>query len=307
MRVLAHIHTFNDADIIDQTIENVLKQTRPVDGILVVDNASTDATLVRTSLQDAKVLRERENVGTSGAIATGMRYALEQNYDWIWVLDADSFVEPDALEKLLELYVELPKKVQEESAFVASLPRNLKDNQPHHGAVLTRDGLSICRPRAEERCYVCHVSIWSGSLYRLAVVRRIGLPNPDYVLDWGEFEYGNRLRKAGYKGYIDQTSILKHNVRGAPSLDPVDFKLGFAKTTVYEFPPIRCYYMTRNMLYFMLYEVAQGRRGLARRVVWTTFKLTANFVLRPRNHMGEIVACFRGIWDGLTGNIAARY
>ena len=37
MRVLAHIHTFNDADIIDRTIESVLKQTRPVDGILVVD------------------------------------------------------------------------------------------------------------------------------------------------------------------------------------------------------------------------------------------------------------------------------
>ena len=35
MRVLAHIHTFNDADIIDRTIEAVLRQTRPVDGILV--------------------------------------------------------------------------------------------------------------------------------------------------------------------------------------------------------------------------------------------------------------------------------
>jgi len=50
MRVLAHIHTFNDADIIDRTIESVQRQTRPVDGILVVDNASTDGTLDRPSL-----------------------------------------------------------------------------------------------------------------------------------------------------------------------------------------------------------------------------------------------------------------
>jgi rhamnopyranosyl-N-acetylglucosaminyl-diphospho-decaprenol beta-1,3/1,4-galactofuranosyltransferase len=307
MRVLAHIHTFNDADIIDQTIESVLKQTRPVDGILVVDNASTDATLTRPSLEHVTVLRERENGGTSGAVGTGMHYALQQNYDWIWILDADSFVDPDALQKLLDLYAEMPKAVQDESAFVACLPRNLKDNQPYHGALFTRDGLSICKPRADESSYLCHISIWSGSLYRLAVVRQIGVPNPDYVLDWGEFEYGNRVMKAGYKGFIDQTSILKHNVRGAPSLDPVDFKLGFAKTTVYEFPPIRCYYMARNMVYFTLYDVAQGRLGLARRVIWTTFKLTANFVLRPRNHMSEIVACFRGIWDGITGNIVARY
>src|SRR5229473_6627927 len=34
VRVLAHIHTFNDADIIDRTIETLLRQTRPVDGIL---------------------------------------------------------------------------------------------------------------------------------------------------------------------------------------------------------------------------------------------------------------------------------
>ena len=53
MRVLAHIHTFNDADIIDGTIEAVRQQTRPVDGILVVDNASTDGTLARPSLRHA--------------------------------------------------------------------------------------------------------------------------------------------------------------------------------------------------------------------------------------------------------------
>ena len=47
VRVLAHIHTFNDADIIDRTIEALLRQSRPVDGILVVDNASSDATLDR--------------------------------------------------------------------------------------------------------------------------------------------------------------------------------------------------------------------------------------------------------------------
>ena len=39
MRVLAHIHTFNDADIIAATLAAVRHQTRPPDGILIVDNA----------------------------------------------------------------------------------------------------------------------------------------------------------------------------------------------------------------------------------------------------------------------------
>ena len=57
MRVLAHIHTLNDADIIDRTIGAVLRQTRPVDGILVVDNASSDDTLSRPSLEHASMRR----------------------------------------------------------------------------------------------------------------------------------------------------------------------------------------------------------------------------------------------------------
>jgi GT2 family glycosyltransferase len=307
VRILAHIHTFNDADIIDRTIEAIRRQTRFVDTILVVDNASTDATLDQPSLDEVVVLRHLENVGTSGAVITGFRYALEHDYDWIWLFDADSAPDPDALEKLLGVYAELSEPVKDRIGFVACLPRNEGDDRPHHGAALTRNGLAIARPNPGERYYFCHVSIWSGCLYRLAAVRRVGLPDPSYVLDWGEFEYGNRLMKAGYQGIIHQGSILRHNIRGAPSLNPVEIKLGFATATAYEFPPIRCYYMCRNMLYFVIYDVAAGRLRLGLRVTWTVFKLTANFLLRPRNHGKQIVACFRGIWDGVTGNVIARY
>jgi rhamnosyltransferase len=307
MRILAHIHTFNDADIIDRTIEAVRRQTHPVDGILVVDNASTDCTIERPSLKNAAVLRHQENVGTSGAVISGFRYALEQDYDWIWIFDADSAPDADALEKLLRLYGELPKTVRDVTAFLACLPRNQGDDRPHHGAIFTRKGLAIARPRLEERYYLCHVSIWSGCLYCLSAVRQVGLPDPYYMLDWGEFEYGNRMMKAGYQGFIHQDSVLRHNIRGAPSLNPVEIKLGFAMATVYEFPPIRCYYMCRNMLYFVLYDAAHGRLLLGRRVVWTVFKLTMNFLLRPRDHGAQILACLRGIWHGITGNVVARY
>jgi len=47
----------------------------------------------------------------------------------------------------------------------------------------------------------------------------------------------------------------------------------------------------------------QENRG----VVWNVLLLTMNFLLRPRNHVGQIRACFRGTWHGVTGNIAARY
>src|SRR4051794_37239060 len=117
MRVLVHIHTLNDADVIDRAIKAIQRQTLPVDGIVIVDNASTDGTLERAALKHATVLRHPENRGTSGAVHSGFRFALEQDYDWIWVFDADSAPEPDALEKLLDLYAEFSPNLQGETAF----------------------------------------------------------------------------------------------------------------------------------------------------------------------------------------------
>src|SRR5690242_6490039 len=138
MRVLAHIHTFNDADIIDKTIEAVLRQTHAVDGILVVDNASSDGTLDQPSLKHATVLRLPENTGTSGAVHVGMQFALDHDYDWIWVFDADSVPERDALEKLLNLYAEWPATLQHEAAFLACLHYNVGNPEPQHSGIFTR-------------------------------------------------------------------------------------------------------------------------------------------------------------------------
>ncbi len=114
MRVLALIFSFNDADVIDQTIAAISRQTRAVDEILVVDNASTDGTLEQPSLKNVTVLRHQENLGASGAICSGFQYALERGYDWIWTFDADAAPEPDALAKKLDLYANWPRSLQDD-------------------------------------------------------------------------------------------------------------------------------------------------------------------------------------------------
>jgi GT2 family glycosyltransferase len=307
MRVLAHIHTFNDADIIDQTIAAVLGQTRPVDGILIVDNASTDGTLDRASVKNTSVLQHPENRGTSGAVYSGFRVALEQDYDWIWVFDADSVPEPDALEKLLDLYNGWPQNLQDATAFLACLHSNIQDGVPRHGGLFTDAGIGEASPTPEARHYPCHFTIWSGCLYRVEAVRRIGLPNQNYVLDWGEGEYGYRVMRAGYKGFIDQDALLHHNIRGSLSFTPVKVRAGPLAITLFEFSPIRLYYQSRNMVYFVLYDIARMQPGLVLRTILGVARQTAGFLLVPRSHRKHLLACVRGLWHGVTGNIAARY
>jgi rhamnopyranosyl-N-acetylglucosaminyl-diphospho-decaprenol beta-1,3/1,4-galactofuranosyltransferase len=320
MRVLAYIHTFNDADVIEQALEGLRRQTRPPDTILIVDNASTDGTLNRAFSEQVRVIRNPANLATAGAVGIGLGYALEHDFDWMWILDADSVPAPTALEKLLALYDDWPPNQQEQTGFIACLPRAEPDGAPLHGRIFTPHGRFAATPKPDQVYYPCDTTIWAGSMYRLSAVRRIGLPNPDYFIDRDDLAYTYFMTKAGYKGFIRQDAELRQHV----SLFSLSrrLKVGPLSLTFYELPPLRCYYTLRNTLYFALYDQAEGRwarfrelwrlrsrpgRSFMSGIAWQSALFTLNFALRPRNHGEHVNACLRGIWHGATGNIKARY
>jgi rhamnosyltransferase len=306
MRVLAYIHTFNDADVIDQTIAALLRQTRAVDEILVVDNASTDKTLDQPSLQHATVVRHPQNLGTSGAVSTGMRYAVERGYDWIWIFDPDGLPAPDALEKMLELYSGWPRTRQGETAFLTCLhPEKWRDIAHRN---FTWHGLAPIKVTSEEqRYYRCDVTWWSGSFYHVAAIRKIGFPNADYFVDWEESEYANRMSRAGLKGFVSRDALINSNIRGYASLRPVEIEAGGASFAVLEHPPFRCYYTARNRLYFTLYDFGKFRPVMLMRMFAGLGLMMIGILRQPGRRGAQMRAFSLGIWHGLTGNIAARY
>jgi len=332
MRVLACVTTYNAADVIDRTVESLCRQTRPPETILIVDNASTDGTPDRKYPDRVTVVRNTADLGTSGAIPIGFHYAQGRGFDWMWILDDDSDPDPEALATLLDLYASWPTSLRRETAFIACLPvdpqsafssadASPEDGQRLHGVLFTPNGRAVVTPAPKQIYYQCHMTIWSGSLFRLAAVRQIGLPNPHYFMDRGELEYAYRVMKAGYKGFIHQGAVVRHNVRG-PSMISKPVKVGPITLRFYDLAPYRCYYVCRNTLYFTLYDLAEGRlvkfrelwrvrsrpgRSLMSGVAWQSALFTMNFALRPRTHAAHVNACLRGIWHGITGNIAARY
>jgi rhamnopyranosyl-N-acetylglucosaminyl-diphospho-decaprenol beta-1,3/1,4-galactofuranosyltransferase len=306
MRVLAHIHTLNEADVIEQAVAALERQTRPPDAIIIVDNGSTDGTLDRTFPERVTIIRNPTNVGVSGSVRNGIAHALEHGFDWIWILDADSVPETDALEKLLDLYASWPQERQDDTVFLACLHYNSDDGVPRHGGVFTRHRFRPVTPLPNERYYSCHATIWSGSLYRVDVIRQIGMPRADYFTDWDDIEYGYRAMRAGYKGFVDRQAIIRHNVQGR-SQTRIVASIGPLSMTLYEFPATRCYYTCRNMLYFTLYDCAETRIRLLIAVGVHLSLMMLNFLVRPLSHRAQVAACFRGLWHGVIGNIAARY
>jgi glycosyltransferase involved in cell wall biosynthesis len=98
------IPAFNEATQISQTI-----QTIPdfVDKIIVVDDASTDHTMTVVSEieQDSNrivQLHHEENQGCGGALASGYKWAAQNNYDIAVRMDADGQMDPSDLPALLD-------------------------------------------------------------------------------------------------------------------------------------------------------------------------------------------------------------
>lgn len=307
MKVLAHIHTFNDADVIQTTLGAVLGQTVPPDRVLIVDNASTDGTLDFDIPEGVAVVRQEQNLGTSGAVHIGLRYGLDHGYDWVWTFDADSAPRPDALAKLLEFYDQLPEDQRERTACVASLPIDAANGRAYHGLRIRPGSYDVVEPSDDLPWYRCDVTMWTGAMFKLAAMRDFGLPSMDYVLDWGEYEYGYRRMLAGYDTYIHTESILDHDVRG-PSLSSAPRRFGPIALRVLEMPPIRAYYYIRNNLNFWLYRYRGPRRltvSLLR--LYKCAKLIGNAFLVRENRGEMLGACLRGYWDGVFGLMHKRF
>jgi glycosyltransferase involved in cell wall biosynthesis len=146
MRVLAHIHTLHEADIIAEAVAGLERQTRRPDALIIVDNGSTDGTLDKAFPDWVTIVRNPENVGVSGSIRNGITYAFEHGFDWIYILDADSTPEPKAIENLVQCYLSLSPELQASTWRLNSLPKDADTGFLHHGSMFTPRGVKMLNP-----------------------------------------------------------------------------------------------------------------------------------------------------------------
>src|SRR3954469_1921091 len=90
---------YNGAAYLDECLNAVRALRTAVDEIVVVDNASTDASLsiLAERHPDVRVVRMPTNAGPCPARNAGMRAARNR---WVLALDNDAIVRPDTLDEL---------------------------------------------------------------------------------------------------------------------------------------------------------------------------------------------------------------
>ncbi|GEA16566.1 hypothetical protein E308F_28120 [Moorella sp. E308F] len=198
-RVCAVVVTYNRKTLLRECLHSLITQTRPPDEILVVNNASTDGTreMLQNEFPLVKVIDLPSNMGGAGGFHEGMKWAYEEGYNWIWLMDDDGIPAADCLQRLLELG-------DNELSIRAPLVLRKDDSEKRLAFGLVYKGRRIEREKDALGAAVGFLlegvsNPFNGVLVHRSVVKKTGLPQKEFFL-WGdETEYMLRAKKFGVK------------------------------------------------------------------------------------------------------------
>jgi glycosyltransferase involved in cell wall biosynthesis len=101
LRAVAVVPAYNESGAIGRVVGEI-RAARPGIDVVVVDDASTDETAAVAEAAGATVLRLPYNVGIGGAVQTGFRYAVEEDYERAVRLDGDGQHDATEIGRLFE-------------------------------------------------------------------------------------------------------------------------------------------------------------------------------------------------------------
>ncbi len=280
-RVCAVVVAFNRAELLRRCLASLFAQTHPPAHVLVVDNASTDATPDVLAQFPVETLRMAENTGAAGGFEAGVRHAAGQGWDWLWIVDDDIEATPPALEKLLDA-------AAPDVAALGSVKIG-PDGRVQHLCAGTysigRMRLTPARPPGDAPLDVGFLS-FAGLLVRGSVARR-ETPRGDLFAGHDDTEYVQRLRRWGRLVLVPGSVLVHHNSQAATTRRVLG-------RTVAVGGRWRIYYNVRNPL---LIARAYGTRAQR---VQSIFVGAGRLVLR----LGAALVHHRG--DGQRWWLAAR-
>lgn len=181
-KVIAVVVTYNRQKLLSECIAALRKQSRRLDAILIVNNGSTDNTEQWLQQQSDITFITQKNVGSSGGFSTGINWAYQKGYSWIWCMDDDGYPKEDALENLLDA----------DDGNLRLLNCAVIDKADKRSFVWKTQQYKTLDEVDRKIIYgIGHP--FNGTLLHRRIIERVGVPKPKFFL-WGdETEYYYRI------------------------------------------------------------------------------------------------------------------
>lgn len=247
-RIVSVVVTHRRREQLAQSLKVLSAQTRPLDHLVVVDNADEAAVreLVESCPLPTSYLGSKHNLGGAGGFALGMLYALSLGADRVWLADDDGRPEgPDVLATLLDCAQR--HGLAEVSPVVCDI------DDPDRLAFPLRRGVAWRRHRSElgdvetDDLLPGIASLFNGALFTAAAIDAVGVPDLRLFVRGDEVEVHRRLVRSGLPfGTCLRTAYLHPN--GADEFKPI---LGGRMHTQYPDNDTKRFFTYRNRGYLL--------------------------------------------------------
>lgn len=202
MKVAVVIPNWNGADMIVESVDSLLAQTYG-HSVVVVDNGSVDdsVSVIEARFPNLTLLKNSTNLGFAGGVNTGIRYALEQGFDAIALLNNDALVDEKWLEHLVSSLDTHPE-VGIATCKLMSIDKSHLDST---GDIYTTWGIPYPRGRNEIVSEKHDNDSWvfgasgGASIYRSEMLKDIGLFDEDFFAYYEDIDISFRAQLAGWK------------------------------------------------------------------------------------------------------------
>ena len=309
MKICTVVVTFNRYELLTECLDSLLNQTYKNNDILLVDNASTDGTNKKIIedgyLNNKEIIYKRleKNSGGAGGFYFGVKYALENNYDYVWLMDDDAEPELNALEFLVNNL--------DGTKYCAYAPKTLIGTRENH--ILSTYGhraifdYKNCLPAFQKDIDLkeyekqsCEIEMASfvGILIPLSSVKKIGLPEERFFIHHDDTEYSLRLVTLGKILMINDSKIYHKEKRQEEKVER-QF-LGFKKNRI-KFERLWLkYFGLRNSIFIALkYGKGYKRYFLAMKLY---FDLIKDIILYDDKKWIRLVFASNSFFDGIRGH-----
>lgn len=294
--VAAVVVTFNRKALLAECLHALLAQTRPVDAIYVIDQASTDGTQVMMEesgfLQKPQILYHYSatNTGGAGGFHRGMQLAHAAGYDWVWLMDDDAIATPEALSHLLQ-YRAVPRVIA-----VANKKIRLDGS-------VDISHFRVCEELKYEisQLKILSFSSFVGLMVNRKVIEMIGLPKAEFFYMYDDNEYCRRLCLVG-RIVLAEDSVIVHKEAGKPSQSVRRFgrNLPVISRDVFCF---RHYFLWRNRVWMECHTGQHRLRNILNLIV-PFLKATASIALvNWHDFPFKMCVLARAVLDGVLGRL----
>jgi rhamnopyranosyl-N-acetylglucosaminyl-diphospho-decaprenol beta-1,3/1,4-galactofuranosyltransferase len=291
IKVCAVIVTFNRKELLLRCINSLLNQDYTLD-ILVYDNHSTDNTnefLNKYGVMDKiKYIYADKNTGGSGGFYNGMKIAMGNDYDYLWLMDDDGYAYSN--NTLSELIKSL-KYVKSDKHIINSL-------------VICNDSKELCFTLKGKKYYKDIIDLadkkgliydainpFNGTLVSRKLIEKIGYPIKEFFVYGDETEYMLRARKNGAELITVTSSVYFH-----PSMPKIEKKIWGKVINSTDVPAWKVYCSQRNMSY-----VNKKYYGFKNYInfAWHSNKY---ILVYEKDRWYKIFMHYLGLLDGFRGN-----